>query len=202
MDPVKILGFGLSGLTFLLFLFSFKLISQEQKREAQPRKGIIQLILVFMLLTFISTIIVGWFGIVQNTNQQLKNTTDSLNRNYSELFRDYTNYLISQNKKQIDSFDVKNKSELEKQVTTIQSNTDSLYQAISLVDPQKADSLRVSKQQLDSLVTAIKQTPSADTTKLKMLSNKIILNSNTFHSSSKATVNMRAIRATQSRRVP
>lgn len=195
MDPVKILGFGLSGLTFLLFLFSFKLISQEQKREAQPRKGIMQLILVFMLLTFISTIIVGWFGIVQNNNQQLLNKYDYLYQKNMELFTAYTNYLNSQNKKQIDSLDVKDKTELEKQVSTIQANTDSLYQAISLVDPEKADSLQQNKMQMDSLVTAIKQTPPADTTKLKMLSEKIILNSRKFHISSKSSINMRGMRA-------
>ena len=193
MDPVKIFGFCLSGLNFLLFIFSFRLISQEQKRDAQPRKGIMKLILVFMLLTFISTIIVGWFGIVQNTNQKLLNKNDSLYQKNLELFRVYTNYLNSQTKKQIDSFDVKNKAELEKQVSTIKANTDSLYQAISLVDPQKADSLQVNKQQMDSLVIAIKQTPPTDTTKLKMLSEKIILNSRNFHISSKTTTDLRRV---------
>ena len=177
MDPVKILGFGLSGLTFLLFLFSFRLISQEQKRAGQPRKGIMQLIFVFMLLTLISTIIVGWFGIVQNTNQKLINKNDSLYQKNLELFQNYTNYLNSQTKKQIDSLDVKNKTELEEKVATIKSNTDSLFQAISLVDPQKADSLNNQIKQMDSLVIAIRQTPATDTTRLKMLSDKIILNS-------------------------
>jgi hypothetical protein len=187
MDPVKILGFGLSGLTFLLFLFSFRLISQEQKRAGQPRKGIIQLILVFMLLALISTIIVGWFGIVQNTNQKLINKNDSLYQKNLELFQIYTNYLNSQTKKQIDSLDVKNKTELEEMIETIKSNTDSLYQAIALVDPQKADSLSNKIKQMDSLVIAIRQTPATDTTKLKMLSEKIILNSKSFHISATTT---------------
>ena len=201
MDPVKILGFGLSGLTFLLFLFSFRLISQEQKRDAQPRKGIIQLILVFMLLTFISTIIVGWFGIVQNTNQKLIIKNDSLYQKNMELFQLYNNYLHSQTEKQIDSIDVKNKKELEEKIENIKANTDSLYQAISLVDPEKADSLRANIKQMDSLVIAIKHTPPTDTTKLKMLSNKIILNSNTLHNSTRSTINLR-MRAVDSRKHP
>ena len=119
---------------------------------------------------------------------QLINKNDSLYQKNLELLRNYTNYLNSQTKKQIDSLDVKNKTGLEEKVANIQTNTDSLYQAISLVDPQKTDSLRLIKQQIDSLVIAIKETPQTDTTKLKMLSNKIILNSNTFHNSSMRTV--------------
>ena len=184
MDIVKILGLGLSGLTFLLFAFSFRLISQEQKRAGQPRNGILLMILVFMLLAFISTIIVGWFGIVQNTNRQLMARNDSLYKQNIVLLNAYTNYINAQTKKQIDSLSPTNKQELMKQISDIQANTDSLYNAISTADPEKADSLKQNKIKIDSLVIAIKQTPRTDTQQLKVLRERLIIHTRAFQKTS------------------
>jgi hypothetical protein len=201
MDIVKILGLGLSGLTFLLFAFSFRLISQEQKRAGQPRKGILQMILVFMLLTFISTIVVGWFGIVQSTNQQLISTNDSLYRQNIELLNTYTNYINAQTKKQIDSLISNDKQELMKQVSAIQANTDSLYQAISTADPQKADSLKQNKIKIDSIVIAIRQTPRADTQQLRALREKLIIHTRAFQKTSSSPMNLQILKGADKERL-
>lgn len=78
MDITKILGYGLSGLCFLLFVLSFRLISQEQK-QTQPRRSILQIIMLFMFLTLVSTVSVGGMGIVQmNKNQELAAVNNKL----------------------------------------------------------------------------------------------------------------------------
>src|SRR5437588_2492063 len=100
MDIIKILGFGLSGLCFLLFVLSFRLISQEQQHE-QPRKALVQLIYVFMLLTLISTVTVGWFGIVQNKNSVLASKNDSLSAAQANLFANYIKFINTQNEKKV-----------------------------------------------------------------------------------------------------
>ena len=202
MDIVKILGLGLSGLTFLLFAFSFRLISQEQKRTGQPRKGILQMILVFMLLAFISTIIVGWFGIVQNTNRQLMARNDSLSSQYSVLLSAYTNYINAQTKKQIDSLSKTDKQELMKQASAIQANTDSLYHAISSADPEKADSLQQNKIKIDSVVGAITRTPRSDTQQLRILRERLIIHTRAFQKTSSAPLNLQVMKADRVRKIP
>jgi hypothetical protein len=78
MNITEILGYGLSGLCFLLFVLSFRLISQEQK-QTQPRKSILQIIMLFMFLTLASTLAVGWVGIVQmGENRKLAEVNNKL----------------------------------------------------------------------------------------------------------------------------
>lgn len=62
MDVVSILGYGLSGLVFLLTLFTYNLIKKEQERDV-PRSPILKTIGAFMLLNLISSVIVGLIGI-------------------------------------------------------------------------------------------------------------------------------------------
>ncbi|WP_156829910.1 peptidoglycan-binding domain-containing protein [Methylovulum miyakonense] len=56
---VDILQVGLSGLCFLLSVLSFQLIYREQHREANPRKGILHSIYVFMGTNFLVAILVA-----------------------------------------------------------------------------------------------------------------------------------------------
>lgn len=59
LDIVQILSIGISGFGFLLILLAFLLIYKEQKREAEPRQGILGIIKFFMGLNIVNIVIVG-----------------------------------------------------------------------------------------------------------------------------------------------
>lgn len=59
LDVLEILRVGLAGLCFLLSLLSFWLIQREQRRESDPRKGILQAIYTFMLVNFVTATLVA-----------------------------------------------------------------------------------------------------------------------------------------------
>jgi hypothetical protein len=62
LNVVEILRLGLSGFCFLLSLLAFWLIRQEQKRSKDPRKGIVQVIYIFMAVNMTSALLVAGLG--------------------------------------------------------------------------------------------------------------------------------------------
>lgn len=78
-DVIKVLGYGLSGLSFLLIFMTFSLIRSEQNRP-KPRREILGTIRMFMLLVLLCVIVVGIFSIpTLRDNDLLKSNNDALN---------------------------------------------------------------------------------------------------------------------------
>ena len=75
-----ILGYGVIGLGFLLALFAFRLLSNEQKRD-EPRKSMIRAIYSFMLFSLLLSVI-GFAGefskISESEQEQITKLQDSL----------------------------------------------------------------------------------------------------------------------------
>jgi heme A synthase len=61
---LDILRVGLSGLCFLLALLAYLLITREQRREGSPRKGILQIIRVFIATNFLAGILCAVSGYI------------------------------------------------------------------------------------------------------------------------------------------
>ncbi|MDX2305012.1 MAG: hypothetical protein NW226_19530 [Microscillaceae bacterium] len=77
-DVIKVLGYGLSGLSFLLIFMTFSLIRSEQNRP-KPRREILGTIRMFMLLVLLCVIVVGIFSIpTLRDNDLLKSNNDAL----------------------------------------------------------------------------------------------------------------------------
>ena len=62
LDVLEILRVGLAGLCFLLSLLSFWLIQREQRREGDPRKGILEAIYTFMVVNLVTATLVAAAG--------------------------------------------------------------------------------------------------------------------------------------------
>ena len=62
LDVVEILRLGLSGLCFLFSVLAFWLIQREQRRDSNPRKGILKSIYVFMAINLVSAVLTGGLG--------------------------------------------------------------------------------------------------------------------------------------------
>ena len=62
---VNILQVGLSGFAFLVILMSYFLLKAEQKRDGEPRPGILKSTNRFMWLTILFVLIVGGFGSIK-----------------------------------------------------------------------------------------------------------------------------------------
>src|ERR1700676_968508 len=62
LNVLEILRVGLAGLCFLLSLLSFWLIQQEQQKEGDPRKGILQAIYTFMFVNLVTAALVAAAG--------------------------------------------------------------------------------------------------------------------------------------------
>lgn len=69
---VKILGYGLTGLSFLLVLMAYSLMRKEQE-QPQPRYLIVKTIWIYMALCLTMSIVVGTFTLF-NTKLEAKNS--------------------------------------------------------------------------------------------------------------------------------
>jgi hypothetical protein len=178
MDITKILGYGLSGLCFLLFVLSFRLISQEQKQTA-PRKPIMQIIVFFMVLALISTISVGWLGIVQmNKNEQLADLNKNLYQR-QELQEDNI-----KGDEIIHALDTLPKAPLNAQVkkatlvakaTEFKAESDTLVQQLADLDPEQLEKAKKENEKIVKIVSAIQAVPVNDTLQFRKLKNELIL---------------------------
>ena len=89
----EILQTGLAGLCFLLALLAFRLISQEQKRDANPRKGILRTIYLFIAANFVTAVLVGAAALLERRSdpaqaaevKQLREQAAAANRLEVEL---------------------------------------------------------------------------------------------------------------------
>ena len=62
LNVLEILRLGLSGLCFMFSVLAFWLIQREQRREANPRKGILKSIYIFMAVNLVSAVLTGGLG--------------------------------------------------------------------------------------------------------------------------------------------
>lgn len=88
LNVTEILGIGISGFAFLLVLMAFYLIFQEQKREGEPRKGIMKMIYNFMLINVGVMIFVGFLGLKNiGENKKLTEENSNLEQKTTDLER-------------------------------------------------------------------------------------------------------------------
>jgi hypothetical protein len=146
------------------------------------------MILFFMVLTLVSTVTVGWFGIVQNKNSQLASKNDSLVNAQAKVIAEYINFINSQNQKKVETIKSGDKKEIVEQVTTLQNNTDTLAKNLQSISPEKAAEVTKSGDTIQNILAEIKRTPSTDTGRIKMLSNKVILTNSRIRSISNEAV--------------
>jgi hypothetical protein len=178
MDITKILGYGLSGLCFLLFVLSFRLISQEQKQTA-PRKPIMQIIVFFMVLALISTISVGWLGIVQmNKNDELA----ALNKNLykrQELQNDNVKgdeiiHTLDTLPRAPMNLQAK-KATLVAKASEFKAESDTLVQQLADLDPEQVGKAREEQDKISKLVTTLQAIPVTDTLQFRKIKNELTL---------------------------
>jgi hypothetical protein len=182
MDITKILGYGLSGLCFLLFLLSFRLISQEQK-QAQPRKSILQIIMLFMFLTLVSTVAVGWMGIVQvGKNEQLAVANKILEKNDSLSTRqhkvDEWVDRINDPEKQKGLTPEAQKDTVLHDAQKIKAVSDTIAQSLVIaeeVNPQDKVKVNEANTKIAAASEAIRVTPAKDTMRIRKLTRDIFL---------------------------
>jgi hypothetical protein len=138
IDIVKILGYGLSGFAFLLLFMAYNLIHTEQKRDGNPRGGIIKLIIAFMSLDIIAIVVVGILGIpALRDNQMLNKNLTVSQQKVDELghFTETQNKLIAT----LADTTLNSPRKLHESTQQIASSLDSLASSISISDTsQKA----------------------------------------------------------------
>ena len=86
---VNILSYGVIGLGFLLALLSYRLLSNEQKRDV-PRKSILNSILIFMVFSVLLCLVGLWgTALERNGNKDseslVESTKDSFDIYFSKL---------------------------------------------------------------------------------------------------------------------
>lgn len=125
LDVIKILGYGISGFSFLLVLLTFFLLRAEQNKDQEPRPLIIKMIWRFMLMTIFMVILNGFISLpLFNQNIKLQESVTELSNSNTE---EITNE-IAQNTNQIEDLI---------ETKTTQTNEDSLRNAMQdIIDKQ------------------------------------------------------------------
>jgi hypothetical protein len=85
LDVVKVLSYGVIGLGFLLALFSYRLLSKEQKL-ATPRREMLRAINIFMAFS-VSLCLVGILG--QFLDARVKNSVTTTPKDAGAKFQDF-----------------------------------------------------------------------------------------------------------------
>ena len=125
LDVLKILGYGISGFSFLLVLLTFFLLRAEQNKDQEPRPLIIKMIWRFMLMTIFMVILNSFISLpLFNQNTKLQESVTVLsNTNNEEMTKE-----ITQNSNEIEDLI---------QTNTTQTNEDSLRNAMQeIIDKQ------------------------------------------------------------------
>ncbi|WP_130733936.1 hypothetical protein [Flavobacterium sp. J27] len=116
LDVLKILGYGMTGFSFLLVLLTFFLLRAEQNKDQEPRPLIIKMIWRFMLMTVFMVVLNGFISLpLFNQNLKLQESVTQLsNGNNEEITKE-----IAQNT-----------NDLENLITTPKNNEDSIRNAM------------------------------------------------------------------------
>ncbi|WP_445457860.1 hypothetical protein [Flavobacterium sp. HNIBRBA15423] len=121
LDVLKILGYGISGFSFLLVLLTFFLLRAEQNKDQEPRPLIIKMIWRFMLMTIFMVILNGFISLpLFNQNIKLQESVTELsNSSNTEITNE-----IAQNTNQIEEIignekDSKNQDSLRKEMQDV-----------------------------------------------------------------------------------
>lgn len=167
LDVIKILGYGISGFSFLLVLLTFLLLRAEQNKDREPRPLIITMIWRFMLMTIFMVILNGFISLpLFNRNVELQESVTQLsNKNNFEIVKG-----LDENNDKIDQIINVNDS---------QTNNDSIKMAMQdIIDKQNKalDSIKVTLTIANSKPERIAE---IENLKKEMAINyKIILDSN------------------------
>ena len=165
LDVLKILGYGLSGFSFLLVLLTFFLLRAEQNKDQEPRPLIIKMIWRFMLMTVFMVILNGFITLpLFNQNNKLQESVTELsNSNNEEITKE-----ITQNSNQIEDL--------------IQTNTneDSLQNALQAIIDKQNQALDSIKATLTIANSNPERITKIENLKKEMAVNyQILLNPNT-----------------------
>jgi hypothetical protein len=168
LDPtVKILSLGISGFCFLLVIMSFKLISDEQKKD-NPRSVILRAIYVFMLVNFLNVIVVGFLGLPA-ISQNIKLKEENLDGKQKLEVKD-NELKVIQNANDFDLIiDTANPSSLsDKQIKKAENyvqSLDSLAGSYSTAGSPKADSINDFKAIISKQIKKLKSDTTSFATK-------------------------------------
>lgn len=165
LDVLKILGYGMSGFSFLLVLLTFFLLRAEQKREQEPRPLIIKMIWRFMLMTIFMVLVNGFISLpLFNQNAKLHESVTQLSNNSNE---EITNEIAQ------------NAAEIEDLISTPKTNEDSIQNAMQEIINKQNQALDSIKATLIIANSTEERITEIDNLKQEMAVNyKVLLNPN------------------------
>ncbi|MCO6163271.1 hypothetical protein [Flavobacterium sp. NRK F7] len=165
LDVLKILGYGMSGFSFLLVLLTFFLLRAEQKREQEPRPLIIKMIWRFMLMTIFMVLVNGFISLpLFNQNAKLHESVTQLSNNSNE---EITNEIAQ------------NAAEIEDLISTPKTNEDSIQNAMQEIIDKQNKALDSIKATLTIANSTEERITEIDNLKQEMAVNyKVLLNPN------------------------
>lgn len=165
LDVLKILGYGMSGFSFLLVLLTFFLLRAEQKREQEPRPLIIKMIWRFMLMTIFMVLVNGFISLpLFNQNAKLHESVTQLSNNNNE---EITNEIAQ------------NADEIEDLISTPKTNEDSIQNAMQQIINKQNQALDSIKATLIIANSTEERITEIDNLKQEMAVNyKVLLNPN------------------------
>ncbi|KIX22891.1 hypothetical protein SY27_03515 [Flavobacterium sp. 316] len=167
LDVIKILGYGISGFSFLLVLLTFLLLRAEQNKDREPRPLIITMIWRFMLMTIFMVILNGFISLpLFNRNVELQESVTQLsNKNNFEIVKG-----LDENNDKIDQIINVNDS---------QTNNDSIKMAMQDIIDKQNKALDSIKATLTIANSKPERIAEIENLKKEMAINyKIILDSN------------------------
>ncbi|MBF02199.1 MAG: hypothetical protein CMP76_02770 [Flavobacterium sp.] len=165
LDVLKILGYGMSGFSFLLVLLTFFLLRAEQKREQEPRPLIIKMIWRFMLMTIFMVLVNGFISLpLFNQNAKLHESVTQLSNNSNE---------------EITKEIAQNTDEIEDLISTPKTNEDSIQNAMQEIIDKQNKALDSIKATLTIANSTEERITEIDNLKQEMAVNyKVLLNPN------------------------
>lgn len=165
LDVLKILGYGMTGFSFLLVLLTFFLLRAEQKREQEPRPLIIKMIWRFMLMTVFMVLVNGFISLpLFNQNAKLHESVTQLSNNSTE---------------EITKEIAQNADEIEDLIAAPKTNEDSIQNAMQEIIDKQNKALDSIKATLTIANSTEERIAGIDNLKQEMAVNyKVLLNPN------------------------
>lgn len=131
IDIIKVLGFGLSGLSLLLMMLAYGLLRKVIATN-NANQGVLSLIKLYMITTLVVIIIVGVFSFpIAQANRQLANDNASLGKqNQAWIYADNV-------KSEFDSIrQSKDPEKIKQHLKRVETISDSLSVILPQIDPK------------------------------------------------------------------
>jgi hypothetical protein len=155
-DVIKILGYGASGLSFLLMFLAYNIIQKEQ-RIKKPRQEILNVVYVYMFFTLLNIGVVGFLGLpALSDNSRLQNVNSSLKTEKNKIS---SLYEIQKNNNAIeDNIQNLSSDSLESLITKNVQALDTLSKTVE--NPEQKQTVIDIKEQLKKKIDSLTRLPS------------------------------------------